>query len=334
MSSLPQIYRADFRLRTYIFTCLQKAAENTKHHICGISPQNAAFQLALCYKIGFGTTRSELMVQRCLASSGLTKKELESQLDSIRKEFESGEFYEGMFKQLSLQGHIFEIEAGQYYRDRKLLHRVIDHYKREITDLENVFGDTYWLNWTLKRPLALIMQDIGQWKEAEELDRKVMEMNQKALGQEHPVTVISMADLATIYEKQGRWKETEALELNVVKTSQNWLGTEHPFVLSSMATLASTYRNQGRWKDAEELEVNLLGTSQRLLGSDHLFTLWIMSNLAETYTHQGRYKEGEELEKQVLEISLKILGHEHPTTLASMVHLTLIHMRQGQWKEV
>ncbi|KAK3983889.1 hypothetical protein QBC44DRAFT_375780 [Cladorrhinum sp. PSN332] len=39
-----------------------------------------------------------------------------------------------------------------------------------------------------------------------------METSKRVLGDEHPDTLSSMADLAATWSSQGRWKEAEELE--------------------------------------------------------------------------------------------------------------------------
>ena len=81
----------------------------------------------------------------------------------------------------------------------------------------------------------------GRWKEAEELDMQVVETGKRVLGEEHPDTLRSMANLASTYSKQGRWKEAEELRVKDTAICINLLGPEHPETLMSMANLASTY---------------------------------------------------------------------------------------------
>jgi tetratricopeptide (TPR) repeat protein len=181
--------------------------------------------------------------------------------------------------------------------------------------------------------LAWTMWNQGLWKEAEELNVKVMGTELEVLGEEHPDTLISMANLASTYRIQGRWKEAEELNMKVIETSLKVLGEEHPDTLVSMANLASTYRNQGRWKEAEKLFVKVIETSLKVLGEEHPSTLTRMANLASTYRNQGRWKEAEKLLVKVIETSLKVLGEEYPSTLTSIANLALTMWNQGRWKE-
>jgi hypothetical protein len=65
-----------------------------------------------------------------------------------------------------------------------------------------------------------------------------METRKKVLGEEHPYTLTSMANLASTYRNQGRWKEAEQLEVKVMETRKKVLGEEHPDTLTSVANLA------------------------------------------------------------------------------------------------
>ncbi|KAK4243173.1 kinesin light chain 3 [Corynascus novoguineensis] len=180
----------------------------------------------------------------------------------------------------------------------------------------------------------------GQWNDAEKFRLQARGLRTEVLGEEHPDTLTSMADLASTYRNQGRWKEAESLEVQVMETSLRVLEEEHPDTLTRMGNLASTFWNQGRWKEAELLFVQVMETFKRVLGEEHPNTLTSMANLASTYWNQGRWKEAELLEVQVMETSLRLLGEEHPDTLTSMANLasTMANLastywNQGRWKE-
>jgi Tetratricopeptide repeat len=63
----------------------------------------------------------------------------------------------------------------------------------------------------------------GRWKEAEGLQAKELKICSRVLGEEHPDTLTSMANLASTYMNQGRWKEAEELEVRVMETSKRVL---------------------------------------------------------------------------------------------------------------
>jgi hypothetical protein len=170
----------------------------------------------------------------------------------------------------------------------------------------------------LARKCALTLCSDGRWEEAEELEVQVMETSLRVLGEEHPDTLLSIANLASTYWNQGRWKEAEELEVQVMETRKRVLGEEHPGTLTSMANLAATYWNQGRWKEAEELEVQVMETSLRVLGEEHPDTLTIMQNLAYTLQSRGCYNKALALIERCYQRRGQILGNQHPDTQSSL----------------
>ncbi|KJZ69702.1 hypothetical protein HIM_10908 [Hirsutella minnesotensis 3608] len=194
-------------------------------------------------------------------------------------------------------------------------------------------GDGEKVKASLLHCVASYLDFEGKWSDAEKLSVDAIEARKRVLGEEHPETLSSMANLASTYRNQGRWKEAEELGVRVLEARKRVLGEEHPGTLISMATLASTYRNQGRWKEAEQLEVRVIEVRKRVLGEEHPETLSSMHNLASTYWNQGRWKEAEELGVRVIEARRRVLGEEHPGTLISMQTLASTYRNQGRWKE-
>ena len=77
--------------------------------------------------------------------------------------------------------------------------------------------------------LALSYEDLGQWKDAEELQKQVVETERRVLGKQHTDTLTGMINLAAIH---GQYEKAEELEIQVVETSKSMLGPEHPRTLT------------------------------------------------------------------------------------------------------
>ena len=180
---------------------------------------------------------------------------------------------------------------------------------------------------------AALFRYQGQWKDAETFLIEAVGLHRADWGDEHPNTLVSMANLASTYRNQGRWKEGEELEVQVMEMSKKVLGDEHPHTLVYMASLALTYWMQGRLKEAEELDVQAMEISKRVLGDENPDVLTSMASLASIYQSQSRWKEAEELQVQVLEMSKRVLGDEHPDTLRSMDNLALTWKGLGRVSE-
>ncbi|KAG9235350.1 acyl transferase/acyl hydrolase/lysophospholipase [Amylocarpus encephaloides] len=170
--------------------------------------------------------------------------------------------------------------------------------------------------------VGMCLHSDGRLREAEDLGVLVLETSSRVLGQDHPETLASMANLALTYQKQGRLKEAEDLFILVLEMRKRVLGQEHPGTLTM--NLASVYWSQDRLKEVEDLSVLVLETRMRVLGQEHPETLGGMANLASTYWSQDRLKEAEDLSVLVLETRMRVLGQEHPDTLATMEAIGLI----------
>ena len=103
--------------------------------------------------------------------------------------------------------------------------------------------------------LALAYGIQSQWKEAEELEIRVMQTSLKMLGEEHPNTMTITHNLALTYGNQGRWKEAEKLQAKELKICSKVLGPKPPSTLISMGNLTSIYgaRDDGNLKKPRNL---------------------------------------------------------------------------------
>jgi tetratricopeptide (TPR) repeat protein len=128
--------------------------------------------------------------------------------------------------------------------------------------------------------LASTYGGLGLWNEAEELFVQVIEMRKRALGQEHPDTLVSMLNLASTYRNQGQLNEAEDLEVRVVETSLRLLSQVHSVILAIMGNPASTYADQGHWKEAEEVQIQAVNKLRMTLGEDYLVTITTIASLA------------------------------------------------------
>ncbi|OCK97424.1 uncharacterized protein K441DRAFT_546848, partial [Cenococcum geophilum 1.58] len=78
----------------------------------------------------------------------------------------------------------------------------------------------------------------GRYKEAEQINQQALEGRKKALGKEHPSTLISVSNLALVLQYQGRYKEAEQINRQALEGREKMLGKEHPSTLTSVSNLA------------------------------------------------------------------------------------------------
>ncbi|KAL8299086.1 hypothetical protein RB593_009138 [Gaeumannomyces tritici] len=177
------------------------------------------------------------------------------------------------------------------------------------------------------------LYDRGRWREKEPVDERAYGLRKKVLGDKHPDTIWSMADLATTYGCQGRYDEAEKMHMEVLVLRRDVLGDKHPDTIRSMAELATTYHNQGRYDEAEKMQVEVLALRRDVLGDKHPDTIRSMADLAATYGCQGRYGEAEKMQVEMLALRRDVLGDKHPDTIRSMADLATTYHNQGRYNE-
>ena len=178
-----------------------------------------------------------------------------------------------------------------------------------------------------------VMEEIGDWNNAEQLAMQILSMRKKLLGEKHTDTLTSMGSLARTYYHQGKLSEAEQLEIQILHMRKKLLVAEHPDILTSMANIARIYYRQGKLDEAVQLEVQVLDMRMKLFGTEHICTIRSMGCLARTYYHQGKLNEAERLVVQVLDMKKKLLGEKHPYTLTSIESLARIYRHQGNLNE-
>src|SRR5271168_3627351 len=79
-----QLSIADYRVRFQVVKQLKYKASSLQNACCEICFRNASFELAQCYKVGFGVTRDENETLAHLEKSGRSLEELDSQINRLK----------------------------------------------------------------------------------------------------------------------------------------------------------------------------------------------------------------------------------------------------------
>ncbi|KAI6777615.1 Nephrocystin-3, partial [Emericellopsis cladophorae] len=161
--------------------------------------------------------------------------------------------------------------------------------------------------------------------------KRALRLRQQVVGEKHPDTIRSMAELAATYHAQGRYDEAEGICWEVLDLRREVVGEKHPDTIRSMADLATTYHSQGRYDAAEGICREVLDLRREVIGEKHPDTIKSMAELAATYHAQGRYDEAEDIYREVLRLRREVVGEKHPDTIRSMADLATTYHNQGRY---
>ncbi|PVF91851.1 hypothetical protein CPB86DRAFT_802509 [Serendipita vermifera] len=186
---------------------------------------------------------------------------------------------------------------------------------------------------SIRGRLGSALARCGEWKEAEEVEREVLELCKESLGPLHPDTIAAMNNLASTLHVRGQLEGAEQMKREALELREEILGSRHPDTIATMHNLASTLVDRGQLEEAEKIQQEVLELLCEVLGPRHLDTIRARNSLASTLGQRGRLKEAERVQRDVLELQREILGQQHPDTIATMDNLASTLHDCGQFEE-
>ena len=114
--------------------------------------------------------------------------------------------------------------------------------------------------------LAINLNAMGRYDDAEPLFRKALEVKGTALGDSHPEVAEGYLGLGTCLLDQGRYAAAEALFRKALDVNRKALGEGHPGTAKSYYWLAGALLKLGRYTEAETLLRQTLRVRRETLG--------------------------------------------------------------------
>lgn len=272
----------DYRVRQEICSALETRFDTPATLLgrCGPCLRNTAFQLALCYKLGFGTPADNERAVDYLATSGRSESDLRGEI--LKVKHLSG------FGFVDLQSRPAKFVSDgiiyvwtfvyEYPRKGLKLTEVQDYHLREYLDMEKVLGNDTEILRTLKAVQARIYTVEGDLKNAERLQRELL---QRCLRKSDDI------GLDTLYAKQN---------------------------------LGATLLKAGELDEGEVLSQSAFFGMSTILREAHLSTLAAQNQWCETLSIRGRHEEAMQTYKAIYEKTIEILGAVHPNSLVAMAN--------------
>ena len=179
---------------------------------------------------------------------------------------------------------------------------------------------------------AIALDELGRYTEAKNLLEKVIPLQKKILGEEHPDVATSLNNLAIIYKALGEYETARELHEKVLGIRGKILGSEHPDTASSLNNLADIHHVLGNYEKARELHEKAFAIREKILGSEHPHTAVSLNNLALIYKAFGEYERAKDFHEKALIIQEKIFGSNalHPDVARSLNNLAVVYEAQGE----
>jgi serine/threonine protein kinase/tetratricopeptide (TPR) repeat protein len=181
--------------------------------------------------------------------------------------------------------------------------------------------------------LAMTLRTLGEVDEAESLNREVLKIRERTLGERHPLVGSTLHNLALIHTQRGEYDEALALETRALELLRESLGEHAPRVSTSYASMAIIHDNLGHFEDAMEYYARALAGLRTQLGENHPTVADMILNIGAAYYVHGDIEEAEIRYLAALETYESKLGPDHPAVAIAVGNLAEVEERRENWKD-
>lgn len=203
---------------------------------------------------------------------------------------------------------------------------------------------SYWAIWPPWKPdhisYCIAVNDLtrtlwlaGKRDLSKKTGERAVEGLMKHLGQDDPITLSAMFNLARTYLHLGDYKKSHDLLVLVVKKRKRLFGFEHVDTLMARNELGMSYRAQGRLDVAERLVTNVLESRKKTLGEEHAYTLWSLNDLSKILCDRGRPEKAASMLEEILPVVIRTLGEEHVGMFMTRSNLARAYALCERWNE-
>ncbi|KAJ6260092.1 hypothetical protein Dda_4313 [Drechslerella dactyloides] len=318
--SFRQLVQSDYRIWATIFNALRNRMTSPVLE----EREDAAFQLAFCYEIGFGTAPESARVTHYLEKGGRTYENLLREINTIKEDR-----HPLVFK--NLETKIDKMDHISHYLNTVELTDVVNAYDPIAEASSRLFGEDHRTSIYLRRTLGGIFEAQGKLDKAQAVFSRLASVCEANYDSRHPDTLAILSSVAQCHSAQGNIKQAEEIMVKIMEIQAMIYSDEVQDQVPSMRQLASIYREQQRWKDAEELETKILDINEKNLGKCHIDTLVAVSDLIENYKHQGPLFKAEELALDLIDRTVDQFGEDDSRALESMDVLGSVYIAMGNF---
>ncbi|KAI9775066.1 MAG: hypothetical protein M1839_001458 [Geoglossum umbratile] len=312
----------DFRVRNYVVQCLQKQADNDPCEDCR---RNAAFQIALCSKIGFAIPRSEEKSLEWLIRSG--QNNLDEEIKKTDVENISSSY---RLAKLQIAGTDSELDQGHHYMRFGIIGAAENQIKREIEDMQHSLSKSHTAVKMLKHSLSLILEAKKDHVGSEELRKDL----QKTAEEEGSGDITPDINLAITLQHRGKLKQAgDLLDHAYGKLKIRDWGEDGGMLVWLKTVQAEVFQEQGRYEVAEKTYREALECDQKILGHNSE-TMWkLLLGIALSLFHQDKLVEAEKMFQEAADMCKVRFGEHHIATKRAFQWLADTQSRNGKQVE-
>ncbi|MGH9652421.1 MAG: tetratricopeptide repeat protein [Bryobacteraceae bacterium] len=173
----------------------------------------------------------------------------------------------------------------------------------------------------------------GKYKISNTLNQRVLAIDRKLHGEQHPSVASDLINLGAIQYQWGRYVEAEKFDREALAITRAWYGEEHPETASVMTILARALIAEKRDQEAEDLLRPALAIEERVYGKVHPAIASTLNELGGIALRRGQLDEAEKLYRRQEKIYQSVYGDHHYLTALGIANLGKVYFARKQYAE-
>jgi non-specific serine/threonine protein kinase/serine/threonine-protein kinase len=202
-----------------------------------------------------------------------------------------------------------------------------------LVDIDGELADQPLVQARLLQSLAITYRELGRHARAEPLQQRALELRERWLGAEDPLTLESASEMVALHERLGRYAEAETLARSVLERRERLAGPRDPDTLRIRHSLGGVLLSQGKPAEAIELLESVHADFVAVLGREHRDSLNALNSLGMALAQAGQYERAEPLLAEALQRYRGTFGEDDPGTLRALNNLGYVHDLQGHYED-
>ena len=170
----------------------------------------------------------------------------------------------------------------------------------------------------------------GQLSQARQYLEEGIQLQKKALFDDHPYGAHTLRMLSDVYLRQGDLEQSESALSQAIGIMMNHCDMQSkemaPFIFES----ANLQFERGELEEAQHNYRAALYTYEQSYGPEHLMTANVLEKMARVSVIQNDMGEADRLTSKALNIKTRIYGRYHPSLIDSWLAMARLSKQQGK----
>ncbi|KAM0443251.1 hypothetical protein ACHAQK_003614 [Fusarium lateritium] len=138
---------------------------------------------------------------------------------------------------------IFQVLMGNHSRASWIAERVVGADVRKL-------GSDHTETLRSMDNFAFVLRRQGRLQQAEEYNRRALELTEEQFGPESPDVSQSISPVAWALQDQGKWEEAEALHWQLLRSQIRLFDNDHPYITASLNNIILDLRQEKKHEEA------------------------------------------------------------------------------------